>query len=217
MAAIPSLVLHHYWRSSSSWRVRWALAHKGLAWDGVAVDLLAGAQRDPDYVARKSPAGFVPCLVVDGRPFTESVAIVELLEELCPTPALYPEGPFARARVRQLVELVNAGTQPVQNLSVLRHLSADPDAQRAWARHFIEKGLGAVERDLTLVAGEGLGGRFSVGDTLTAADLFLVPQLYNARRFGVELAAFPRTLAAEAAALETDAAKASHPDRFAPP
>lgn len=210
------LVLHHYWRSSSSWRVRWALAVKGLVWEGVAVDLLAGAQRDAAYVAEKSPAGLVPCLVVDGRPFTESVAIVELLEALCPSPALYPEDPFARARVRQLVELVNAGTQPVQNLSVLRHLSPEQETQRAWARHFIDKGLTAVERDLGLVAREGLGGRFAVGDTVTAADLFLVPQLYNARRFGVELGGFPRLLAAEAAALATDAAAASHPDRFAP-
>ncbi|MBL8719505.1 MAG: maleylacetoacetate isomerase [Myxococcales bacterium] len=215
------LVLHHYWRSSSSWRVRWALAHKGLAWDGVAVDLLAGAQRDEVYVAERSPAGLVPCLVVDGRPLTESVAIVELLEELAPTPSLYPAEPFARARVRQLVELVNAGTQPIQNLSVLRHVSSlvqgvDADVQRAWARHFIERGLAAVERDLGLVAREGLGGRFAVGDALTAADLYLVPQLYNARRFGVDLASFPRLLAAEAAALDTDAARASHPDRFAP-
>ncbi len=116
---------------------------------------------------------------------------------------------------------MNAGTQPIQNLSVLRHVSSlvqgvDADVQREWARHFIERGLAAVERDLGLVAREGLGGRFAVGDALTAADLYLVPQLYNARRFGVDLASFPRLLAAEAAALDTDAARASHPDRFAP-
>ncbi len=210
-----SLVLHHYWRSSSSWRVRWALAIKGVAYEPVAVDLLKSAQTDPGYVA-SSPMGYVPCLVVDGRPLTESVAILEWLEEEHPEPALYPRDRWARARVRQLVELVNAGTQPLQNLRVNRKVSSNADAQRAWARHWIEQGLAAIERELALVAGEGLAGRHMVSDAITAADLYLVPQLYNARRFDVDLAPFPRVLAAEAAALDTPACHASHPDRFAP-
>lgn len=210
------LVLHHYWRSSSSWRVRWALAHKGLAYEGRAVDLLSGAQSDAAYVADKSPMGYVPSLEVDGRPLTESVAILEYLEEVAPEPALYPREPWARARVRQLVEFVNAGTQPLQNLSVNRRHSSDPAEQRAWARHWIERGLAALERELGVVRAEGLGGAFAVGDALTAADLYLAPQLYNARRFEVDLAPFPLLLAAEQAALATASAHASHPDRFQP-
>lgn len=210
------LVLHHYWRSSSSWRVRWALAHKGLAWEGRAVDLLSGAQRDEAYVAHKSPMGYVPCLEVDGRGLTESVAILEWLEDVAPTPALYPAAPWARARVRQLVEFVNAGTQPLQNLGVNRRVSSDPVQQKEWARHWIARGLAAIERELAIVADEGLGGVFAVGDALTAADLYIAPQLYNARRFDVDVEAFPRTLAVEQAALATDSGQASHPDRFQP-
>lgn len=215
-----SLVLHHYWRSSSSWRVRWALAIKGVAYESVAVDLLKGAQTEAGYVA-SSPMGYVPCLVVDGRPLTESVAILEWLEEEHPDPVLYPRardpgGRWARARVRQLVELVNAGIQPLQNLRVNRRVTSDAEAQKAWARHWIEQGLAAIERELAIIEAEGLGGRHMVGDAITAADLYLVPQVYNARRFAVDLAPYPRVVACEAAALATDAAHASHPDRFDP-
>jgi len=209
------LVLHHYWRSSSSWRVRWALAHKRVAYDSNAIDLLQGAQNDGAFV-EKSPMGLVPCLVVDGRPLTESVAIIEWLEQTVPEPALYPADAWARARVRQLVELVNSGTQPLQNLAVNRHVSTDAEQQRAWARHWIDRGLTAIERELAIVAGEGLGGAFAVGNGLTAADLYIAPQLYNARRFGVDLARYPRTVAVETAALATDSARAAHPDRFQP-
>lgn len=210
------LVLHHYWRSSSSWRVRWALAHKGLPWESRAVNLLEGAQSEPSYVANKSPMGFVPCLEVDGRPLTESVAILEWLDEVQPEPALYPRDPWARARVRQLVEFVNAGTQPLQNLGVNRRHSSDPAEQKAWARHWIERGLTAIERELDLARAEGLGGKHAIGDALTAADLYIAPQLYNARRFDVDLEPFPLLVSVEAAALATDSGHASHPDRFQP-
>lgn len=210
-----NLVLHHYWRSSSSWRVRWALAHKGLAYESRAVDLLKGAQSEPGYV-EQSPMGLVPCLVIDGRPLTESVAILEWLEDTTPEPALYPRDVWARARTRQLVELVNSGTQPLQNLAVNRYVASDLPAQAAWARHWITRGLDAIERELGLVASEGLGGAFAVGDALTAADLYLVPQLYNARRFSVDLEPYPRVRAVEAAALSTESCRASHPDRFQP-
>jgi maleylacetoacetate isomerase len=161
--------------------------------------------------------GLVPCLLVDDRPLTESVAIIEYLEEAHPAPALYPRDAWARARVRQLVEFVNSGTQPLQNLGVNRHVSSDGDKQKEWARHWIVRGLTAIERELAIVEREGLSaGTFAVGDTLTAADLYLVPQLYNARRFGVDLVSYPRITAVEAAALATESAKQSHPDRFQP-
>ncbi len=179
------------------------------------MDLLKGAQSDPSYVAQ-SPMGLVPCLVIDGRPLTESVAILEWLEDTHPEPGLYPRDAWARARTRQLVELVNSGTQPLQNLAVNRHVSSDLAAQAAWARHWITRGLEAIERELGVVASEGLGGAFAVGNALTAADLYLVPQLYNARRFAVDLAPYPRIVAAEGAALATDSCRASHPDAFQP-
>lgn len=210
-----NLVLHHYWRSSSSWRVRFALAHKGIAFESNAIDLLKGAQKAASFV-EQSPMGLVPCLVVDGRPLTESVAILEWLEELQPSPPLYPKDRWARARTRQLVELVNSGTQPLQNIGVNRYYSEDLGKQKEWARHWIARGLTALERELGIVAAEGLGGRFAVGDALTAADVYIAPQLYNARRFDIDLAPFPRLVAAETAALDTDAARASHPDRFHP-
>jgi len=210
------VLLHHYWRSSSSWRVRWALAIKGIAYRSHAVDLLKGEQADGAYVAEKSPMGFVPCLEIDGRALTESMAILELLEELHPQPALLPKVPWRRARVRQLAELINSGTQPLQNLAVLRHRSSEPAEQKAWARHWIARGLAAVERELGVVASEGIEGPYAAGEAITMADLYLVPQLYNARRFDVDLAPFPRIVAAETAALATDAAKASHPDAFKP-
>jgi maleylacetoacetate isomerase len=212
------LLLHHYWRSSSSWRVRWSLAFKGLAYRSNAIDLLTGAQSS-DAFKKDSPMGQVPCLVVDGKPLSESVAILEWLEETHPTPRLLPLDPWMRARTRQLVEIVNAGTQPLQNLVVLKEVSHrlnDKTAAKTWAQKWIVRGLTAFERELEALAAEGVQGPHALGDAVTLADLFLAPQLYNARRQELDLAPFPRALAVEAAALATDAAKASHPDRFQP-
>ena len=209
------VLLHHYWRSSSSWRVRWALALKGIEYRSNAIDLLHGAQSDAEF-KRSSPMGLVPCLVVDGRALTESVAILEWLEEMHPEPPLLPMAPFRRARVRQLVEFVNSGTQPLQNLGVLRHYSADKNAQKVWAQHWVVRGLQSLERELGIIEGEGNGGAHAVGDTVTFADIFLVPQVYNARRFEIDLTPFPRVVAVEAAALATEAAMTSHPARFDP-
>jgi maleylacetoacetate isomerase len=214
---VPALTLYHYWRSSSSWRVRWALAEKQLAHASVSVNLLAGEQGDPAF-REKSPAGFVPALVVGDRVLTESVAICEYLDDIAPERPLRPADPFSRAQMRQLVELVNAGTQPLQNLYVLRKMGDKP-AQDAWARQAIERGLGAFEAALATSRAQGSGagsGPFCVGPSITLADIFLAPQLYNARRFQVDLAPFPLCTTAERAALETDAGRASHPDAWAP-
>lgn len=205
--------LYHYWRSSASWRVRWALAIKGVAFDSVAIDLVAGVQSAAEHQAR-NPLGRVPALVLeDGRSLGESVAILEWLEETIPAPALYPKDPWQRARTRQLIEIVNGAIQPLQNISVLRRLSPDSAVQRAWGAHFNELGLAAYEALLAQIAAEGGGeGPFSIGATLSAADLFLVPQLYGARRFHVDVSRFPRVLAAEQAALATPHAEAARPE-----
>jgi maleylacetoacetate isomerase len=202
--------LFQFWRSSASWRVRWALAHKRVPFETVVVDLGAAEQRGDAHRAR-NPIGHVPALEIDGHTLAESVAIVEYLEETRPEPALYPRDPYRRALVRQVVELVNSGIQPLQNVTPQAHHSADPEEQRAWAAHFNERGMRALEALLGRIATELGGGRFCVGDEFTAADLYLVPQVYSARRFGVEMTPFARVVAVDAAARATEHADGAHP------
>ena len=206
--------LFGYWRSSSSWRVRIALAHKGLAYENAPVHLLkeGGEQHHHDHTAR-NPMNQVPVLeiVEDGRTIhiSQSLAILEYLEERFPSPALLPSGRVARATARQLAEMVNSGIQPLQNLSVLRRLKNDLGLDEiAWAHHVIERGLGAIESVL-----ETSAGRFAVGDAPTFADVCLVPQLYNARRYKVALEPFPMSVRVEAACADLPAFRAAHPDR----
>lgn len=206
------LALYQYWRSSSSWRVRFALAHKGLAYESHAINLLDGQQTSPEHLSR-NPMGLVPCLVIEGRALTESVAIVELLDELVPERPLLPRDPWQRARVRQLAEIINSGIQPLHNLGVLRRVATEPDAQKAWAKHWIERGLGAFEALLTQVASESGERRYCVTDEVTMADIFLVPQIYQARRFGTNLESFPRTMRVHDRLATLDAAIASSPER----
>jgi maleylacetoacetate isomerase len=208
---MSELVLYTYWRSSSAYRVRLALAAKGLAYRSVPVNLLEGAQRAPEHVAR-SPMGYVPCLEVNGEAFAESVAIIELLDELHPEPPLLPREPRGRAHVRALVEVVNAGTQPLQNLGVLQKLSPDHEVRKGWIRHFIAKGLGAFDAMMASHEKLGVKGKFSYGDTFGMADCYLLPQVYNARRYAVDLLPFPRVAAAAEAIAATDAARAAAPE-----
>lgn len=188
-----------------------ALGLKALAYTYVAIDLLKGEQSTSTHTAR-SPTGYVPCLVVDGVSYVESVAIIEHLEERFPSPRLFPTDPHARARVRALVEMVNSGIQPLHNRYVLEHLSADRDQQKAWAAHFIERGLSALERAMESNAREGVAGRYAYGDQPTAADVFLVPQVHAARRFGVDRSSFPRVSAAFEAAAEIEAVRLAAPE-----
>jgi maleylacetoacetate isomerase len=198
--------LFTYWRSSSSYRVRIALGYKGLAWTPRYVNLLEKENKKEDY-AKSSPTSYVPCLVVDGKTYVESVAICELLDELAPSPPFLPKSPEDRARVRALVEIINAGTQPLQNLSVLEKLGDDKEVRVAWLRHFIGRGLAAFE------ALADARGPFAFGEAFTLADAFLVPQVYAARRFGVDLAPLPRVVRAETAALELPFVDAARPEK----
>jgi maleylacetoacetate isomerase len=209
---VRELVLYNYWRSSSSHRVRIALAFKGLAYRYVSVDLSGGEHLKQPHLDR-SPTGYVPCLSIDGVQYVESVAIIELLEERFPTPALYPQSADDRARLRALVEIVNSGIQPLQNLRVLRKVSDDSAAQRAWAAHFNERGLRAFERAIEDNVRAGVSGRFAYGDAPTAADVFLVPQVCAAERFGVDISAFPRVRAAFHEATRLDAFVQAAPER----
>ncbi len=202
------MILHGYFRSTASWRVRIALGLKGLAADQVFHHLRRGEQRAPDYLAI-NPQGLLPALALDdGWVLTQSLAIVEYLDETHPQQPLLPSDPFAKAEVRAVAQAIACDIHPVQNLKVLarlRDLGLDEPAVQGWAAGVIEEGLDAVDK---LLAGKS--GRFAFGDAPGLADLVLVPQLGNARRFGVELR-WNRLIDIEAACLELDAFKSAVP------
>jgi maleylacetoacetate isomerase len=210
------LIFYDYWRSSSGWRVRIALNIKQISVERRPVNLApqgdVGAQHSADFRAL-NPMSQVPVLVIEGPPgpprtLTQSMAILEYLEERFPAPPLLPADPWLRGRARQLGEMVNAGIQPMQNLSFLQRLHESGLAEpKQVARHHIARGLGAIEA----AAGE-TAGTFLVGDAPTIADLYLVPQLYSGRRFNVDLSVFPRLLQIEAACAALPAFTAAHPD-----
>lgn len=204
--------LYHYWRSSSSWRVRWALAHKKMDCQYIAISLLDDQQTSPEHLKR-NPKGAVPVLEVIENHQThymaESTAILEWLEEKYPS-GLLPQDSFLRAKARQLMQIVNAGIQPLQNLQLLKHVQDKGWDRQEWGRHWIAQGLNAYQ---SLVLGSS---EFSVGDDLSLADLFLVPQLYNARRFQLDMTPYSRLLEIEGRALQTESGQASHPDQFDP-
>jgi len=193
-----NLTLHSYWRSSCSWRVRIALHWKGLPFTYRAVDLGAGDQFAAAHQAR-NPMSTVPLLEVeeDGRVqrLAQSMAILEWLEERHPSPPLLPLDPAGRARVRAIAEDVNSSIQPFQNASTMKWLrERHPGDDLAFTSHFLARSMTGLEE----VVRDG-AGKFCHGDTVTLADLFVVPQLYGARRFGVDVAKFPTLLRVEAA------------------
>jgi maleylpyruvate isomerase len=202
--------LHGYFRSSASYRVRIALNLKGLSADHLPHHLRKGEQRDPAYLAI-NPQGLVPTLDDGGTILTQSLAIIEWLEETHPEPPLLPQDPLRRAKVRAFAMALACDTHPVQNLKVLarlRQLGLPEEQVTDWAAWANREGLAACE---TLIAGES--GPFCFGTAPTIADLCLVPQLANARRFGVALEAFPRLLQAETAAKAVKAFADAAPDR----
>jgi maleylpyruvate isomerase len=203
--------LHGYFRSSAAYRVRIALNLKGLSADHLPHHLRKGEQRDPAYLAI-NPQGLVPTLQDDhGVILTQSLAIIEWLDETHPEPPLFPTDPLRRAKVRAFAMVLACDTHPVQNLKVLarlRELGLPDEQVTAWAAWANREGLTACE---TLIANEP--GPFCFGAAPTLADLCLVPQLANARRFGVDLAVFPRLLKAETAAKDLKAFADAAPER----
>lgn len=211
---MKELALYHYWRSSASWRVRWALALKQVSVKVHAVDLLSGQEKAEDY-KNLNPAGYVPCLITEHGPLGESLAIIEWLDENFSTAPLLPKDSFSRARVRQLAETINSGTQPLINLDITKKLSDDKTVVAAWNQHWIRRGLGAFESLLSETRA-GKKSKFCVGDTPSLADICLIPQCYSAERFGVDLKDFPLCQAINREALSTKECQASHPDRYKP-
>jgi maleylpyruvate isomerase len=203
--------LHGYFRSSASYRVRIALNLKGLSTEHLTHHLRKGEQCSPAYLAI-NPQGLVPTLEDDaGAVLTQSLAIIEWLDETHPLPPLLPKGPLRRAKVRAFAMALACDTHPVQNLKVLarlRQLGLPEEKVTEWAAWANREGLAACE---TLIAGES--GPFCFGDQPTMADLCLVPQLANARRFGVDVSTYPRLLRAEAAAKAIKAFADAVPDK----
>lgn len=205
------MTLHGYWRSTAAWRVRIALNLKGLEWRSAPVHLLrdGGEQRAPAFRAL-NPQGLVPALEIDGQVLTQSLAIIEYLDETRPRPPLLPADAPGRARVRSLAQLVAADIHPLNNLRVLqwleRRCGLDEGQRRDWYRHWVAEGLSALEARLVREPGTG---RFCHRDAPGLADCCLVPQLYNARRYDIELAPFPTVLRIEAACLALDSFKAA--------
>jgi maleylpyruvate isomerase len=203
--------LHGYFRSSAAYRVRIALNLKGLSADHLPHHLRKGEQRDPAYLAI-NPQGLVPTLQDDrGVVLTQSLAIIEWLNETHPEPPLLPADPLRRAQVRAFAMVVACDTHPVQDLRVLarlRELGLPDEQVTGWAAWANREGLTACETLITSVRGP-----FCFGAEPTMADLCLVPQLANARRFGVDVAAFPRLLKAETAAKDLKAFADAAPER----
>lgn len=204
MAAKP--VLYSYFRSSCSWRVRIALALKGIDYETKPVHLLQdGGEQNTDSYRELNPQCEVPTLEIDGQTMTQSMSIIEYLDETRGPPYLLPQGdPVKKQKVRAISQAIACGIQPVQNLRVLQYVGGEKKAE--WGHHWIERGFKGLEQLL-----QGTAGRYCIGDEITMADAVLVPQVYNANRFKVDMSAFPTISRINAALLEVEAFKVASP------
>lgn len=203
-----AMILHGYFRSTASYRVRLALNLKGVGYDNVSHHLRKNEQRAPDYLA-VNPQGLVPALVIGDDVLIQSLAICEYLDEVYPEPELLPADPVARAKVRAAAQVIACDVHPIQNLKILDRLRANGLSEEAvtqWAREVIEEGLAAFEALLPETQTP-----FCFGETPGLADILLIPQLVNARRFGAKLAS-ARILEIEANCLALDAFQRALPE-----
>ena len=206
---MPEVVLHDYWRSSASYRVRIALEHLGIPFRKIPVDLLKGEQRAEGYRAI-NPQGLVPTLEIDGRVLTQSLAIIEYLAETRPAAGIMPADPDDRHFVRTLSYAIAMEIHPICNTHVVAHvvdITGKPEAREPWIQRFIGQGLANVERLLA-----GRTDRFCFGDKPTMADFCIAPQLYNARRGGADISGCERLLAIDAECAKLPAFQAAAPN-----
>jgi len=207
--------LYTYFRSSAAYRVRIALNLKGLSYDAVPVHLLkdGGQQRQEEY-RQINPSGLVPAFQDDRITLTQSMAIIEYLDERFPAVPLMPSDAPGRARVRELAQIIACDIHPLNNLRVLRHLVGElklsEEAKNAWIQHWIREGLAGLEAHL---ARDPAAGPFSHGASPTMADCFLVPQVFNAQRFGIDVNDYPNIARIHAHCIELPAFDAAHPSK----
>jgi maleylacetoacetate isomerase len=189
-----AFVLYSYFRSSASYRIRIALHYKKIQFKYVSVHLMqnGGEQFTAGY-RKLNPQAQVPCLIHNNQPISQSMAIIQYLEDVCREPALVPNSPYDKALVMQFCELINSGIQPLQNISVTNELAKNynfsNEQKTNWIRHWNKMGLASLEETLKITA-----GHFCIGDTVTAADCFLIPQIFSAKRFGVDISIYPTIL-----------------------
>lgn len=207
--------LYTYFRSSAAFRVRIALGLKGLEYEPVFVHLAEGGQKSAGYL-EQNPQGLIPALDTGGEVLSQSLAIIEYLEETHPEPPLLPGDPAERARVRAMAQLIACDIHPLNNLRVMKYLAApmeqSDEAVAVWYRHWIAEGFAALEELVTRHGGIGPGGGYCFGDSVTMVDCLLVPQMWNARRFECDLAPFPRLTDIDARLQQIDAFRAAAPE-----
>ncbi|XP_071962156.1 maleylacetoacetate isomerase-like [Antedon mediterranea] len=201
----PKPILYSYFRSSCSWRVRLALAFKKIEYEYRPVNLLKSEQLSEEH-KELNPSGQVPALIIDGLTLSQSIAIIEYIEETRPDFPLLPKEAGQRALVRQVTETITTGIQPIQNLSILKYVGSEKKME--WGHYHIDHGFEALEKLLSRTA-----GTYSVGNTITMADFCLVPQVFNANRFKVDMSKFPIISRVNAALIELPEFKAAHPSK----
>ncbi len=212
------IFLYAYWRSTAAYRVRIALNLKNIAYDVKIVNLIAngGEQKNSEY-AQINPQKLVPALVTDGQVLTQSLAILEYLEEVYPHPSILPGDPIHKAKVRSVAQAIACDIHPINNLRVLQYLGGEMGVEKPsrdqWYRHWITEGFSAIEK---ILSDSPEAGKFCFGNEPTMADIALVAQMYNARRFNVDLSAFPTLVRIDAACNKSkafiDAAPENQPD-----
>lgn len=208
---MENYILYSYFRSSTAYRTRIALNLKGVQYTQKAVHLLEGGgqQHKPEYLAL-NPAGEVPTLVHNGKVLSQSFAIIEYLDEIIPANPLFPKNAFDRAKVRQICENINCGIHPLTNLKVMQFLNAEMGVPNTlnekWQQHWIQKGLYALEQIIKNTA-----GTYAFGGEVTCADIFIVPQIFSAQRFGVQLTDYPTLNRVNENCLKLDAFIKAHP------
>ena len=209
---MTDIILYDYWRSSASYRVRIALNLKGVAYTSVNTSLLDGGQKAPEYVAR-NPQGLVPMLSIDGHDLTQSLAIIDYLDAKYADPPMVSADPVARSRTLAQAMVVAADIHPVNNLRILKYLKnelgQDQEAIDRWYRHWIEEGFAALEQ---MAPETGLFG----GEQPNLADVCLIPQIYNARRFETDLSAFPKLVRIDTACNALEAFQKAAPEAVKP-
>uniref|UniRef100_A0ABA3JDT6 maleylacetoacetate isomerase n=1 Tax=Gadus morhua TaxID=8049 RepID=A0ABA3JDT6_GADMO len=200
----PEPILHGYFRSSCSWRVRIAFALKGIEYEQIPVNLVKdGGQQLTDQYKALNPMQQVPAVEIDGITLSQSLAVIQYIDETRQGPKLLPACPKKRAQVRMICDIIASGIQPLQNLYVIQKIGAD---KAQWAQHFIQRGFQALEPIL-----KGTAGTYCVGDEISMADICLVPQVYNAERFKVDVGQFPTIDRLNQTLVGVEAFKLSHP------